>query len=319
MRILILGAGGAYRSEASLARAAGSLGHAVTVLDALGWRRILGRRCGALLRWRAERFRPDYVLCTRHAVAAGEAALRAILAGRESAFWYFDAVAPLPEPVVALARLTTRVFATYGYQVTALRQAGAAVAQFLPQGMDPDLDRPAESSPPAYQCDASFVGTGRYRRRYEVLRAVAGVCRLHIRGPEWSGAPGDLPLAGGKVSAPELPRVVRGAAVSLGIDALEVQRTEREGGTSNRLWRVLGAGGLFLGEHIPGIEAFATHGEHALWYRTTEEAVDLTRSLLRDPGERTRIARAGRAHALAGHTYRHRLERLLAGQGYTST
>jgi spore maturation protein CgeB len=319
MRILILGAGGAHRTEGSLARAAGSLGHTVAVLDALGWRRRVGRWCGGVLRQRAERFRPDYVLCTRHAAAAGESALRAIVAGRDSAFWYFDAVAPLPESVAALGRVTARTFATYGYQVEAFLAAGAPAAHFLPQGMDPALDHPAESCPASYMCDASFVGSGQYPRRHGVLQAVAETCRLQIRGPQWTAAPAGLPVAGGKVSATELPRVIRGAAISLGIDALDAQRMERRGGTSNRLWRVLGAGGVFLGEHVPGLDAFARHGEHAVWYRTAAEAADLTRQLLRDPGERSRIARTGRAHALAQHTYRDRLERLLAGQGYTST
>ena len=43
--------------------------------------------------------------------------IRNILAGRHSAFWYFDALSPLPESAIALARLTERTFASYGYQM----------------------------------------------------------------------------------------------------------------------------------------------------------------------------------------------------------
>jgi spore maturation protein CgeB len=113
--------------------------------------------------------------------------------------------------------------------------------------------------------------------------------------------------------------VVRGAAISLGIDALPEQRREWLGGTSNRLWRVLGTGGLFLGERVGGIEAFARDGEHAVWYRDAEEAMERVTQLLADPDRRGRIAQAGRAHVLAQHTYRHRLSLLLAGRGYSST
>ena len=319
MRILILGASGAHRTEASLARAAAALGHSARVLDALGWRRRLGALAPGFLRWRADRFEPDYVLCTRHAIATGEVTLGRILARCDSAFWYFDAAAPLPGQVVALGRLTGRVFVTYGYQVDAFLKAGVSDVHFLPQGMDPEVDRPAAICPPEYLCDISFVGSGDYPRRHDVLRAVARAGRMQIRGPGWEGAPPDLPVAGGRVRGAELGRVVRGAAISLGVDALPAQRAERLGGTSNRLWRVLGAGGLFLGEHVPGAEAFAADGQHAVWYRTPAEAAALTGRLLTDPGLRDRIAEAGRAHALAKHTYRHRLELLLAGQGYTST
>jgi hypothetical protein len=318
MRILILGAGGAHRTEASLARAAASLGHTVAVLDALGWRRRLRALGPSYLRWRTDRFEPDYLLCTRHAIAAGDA-LQHILARRDSAFWYFDAASPLPRQVALLGRVTARVFVTYGHQVDAFLKAGAPAAHFLPQGMDPELDRPADACPAEYLCDASFVGSGQYPRRYDVLRAIARICRMQIRGPEWGGAPRDLPVVGGKVRGAEFARVVRGAAISLGVDALPEERAEGCGGTSNRLWRVLGAGGLFLGEYVAGVEAFAQDGEHAVWYRAPEEAVDLTGRLLADPAQRSRIAAAGRAHALAKHTYRHRLELLLAGQGYTST
>lgn len=319
MRILILGAGGDHRTEASIARAAASLGHAATVLDALGWRRRLGGLAPSFLRWRAERFAPDYVLCTRHAIAAGAGTIKSIVARRDSGFWYFDAASPLSESVVSLARLTARSFATYGYQVEALRGAGAPIAHFLPQGLDPEIDYPADSAPSTFHCDVSFVGSGQYPRRYPVLQAIAESCRLQIRGPGWDGAPGNLPITGGRMVGHELARAIRGAAISLGVDALPEQRQETQGGTSNRLWRVLGAGGLFLGEHVEGIDRFAVDGEQAVWYHSKEDAVEQVRRLLADPDLRRRIADAGRAYAVANHTYRHRLELLLAGQGYTST
>jgi spore maturation protein CgeB len=242
-----------------------------------------------------------------------------IVAGRDSGFWYFDAALPLSPRVVTLARLTTRVFATYGYQVEAFREAGIQAAFFLPQGADPEYDRPAERFPESYRCDVSFVGSAPYPRRQQTLRAIAAMCRLQIRGPGWDHAAVGLPIAGGRVKGQAFAQVVRGAAISLGIDALPEQRREAQGGTSNRLWRVLGAGGLFLGEWVGGIEAFARNGEHAVWYRDAEDARERITQLLADPDGRRRVAEAGRAHVLAQHTYRHRLSLLLAGRGYSST
>ena len=282
------------------------------------WRRVPGHWSERWVRWQADRFSADVVLCTRHAINLGEAPLRAVLRGRRSVFWYFDAATPLPAPVVRLAHLTQQSFATYGFQVEALRATGVADVKFLPQGFDPGLDGPAETAPERYRCDLSFVGSGQYRRRYELLRSFAAVGVMQIRGPFWEEAPRDLPVAGGAVRGREFAEVVRGAALSLGVHALDDQRQEHHGGTSNRLWKVLGAGGCFLGEYVDNIEDFARHGEHALWYRDPVQGAEIARMALADPAMRSRIGAAGQAHALAHHTYAHRLGLLLAGQGYIS-
>ncbi len=318
MRILILGAGGRYRTEASIARAARSLGHTATVVDALGWRRMLGPWSPRVIRWQVDHFRPDFILCTRRAVSAGGETLRALLPRQPSALWYFDAAAPLPAPVVALGRMVPRVFATYGYQVEAFRQAGAAEALFLPQGLDVHIDRPDTTATPNERCDVSFIGSGQYPRRYPILADLARHVRLQVRGPNWDGVT-EVPIAGGPVRGRQFARIVGGASISLGVDALPEQRLETRGGTSNRIWRVLGAGGLFLGEHVDGVEALARHEEHVLWYKDSAHAIELARHYLADRPGRRRIAAAGRAHALTSHTYAHRVVNILAGEGHPST
>jgi spore maturation protein CgeB len=210
------------------------------------------------------------------------------------------------------------IYATTGFQVAAFHRAGFT-ARFLPQGCDPTVDQPAPRIPKAFRCDLSFLGSGQFERRHEILRHFSGAGRLQIRGPSWDGAPPGLSVAGGTVRGAAVAQVIGGAAVSLGINALPPDDSERDGGTSNRLWRVLGSGGCFLGEYVPGVERFAAHGRHALWYRDIEEGVVLARQYIADPAVRLAVATAGRAHALAHHTYAHRLALLLAGQGYTST
>lgn len=319
MRILIVGAAGSGRTEHSLVRAARSLGHSARLFDVPGWRRRIGRWADRLLHWQADRFGPDLVLCTRHAAGLEAPSLSRLLRHRPSAFWYFDAGSPLHPPVIHLGRSVGTVFTTYGYQCEAFRAAGAARALFLPQGADPQLDAPARDAPAEYRCDLSFVGSGQYPRRHRLLALLARHCRLQVRGPSWGGAPATIPVAGGRVRGAEFPRVVRGAAVCLGINALAEQGRETLGGTSNRLWRVLAAGGVFLGERTGGVEAFATDGVHARWYASEEEAMAHLGILLAEPDTRARLALAGRAHVLASHTYAHRLALLLAGQGYTAT
>ncbi len=64
------------------------------------------------------------------------------------------------------------------------------------------------------------------------------------------------------------------------------------------------------------IESFAKDGVHCAWYRDEAHAAELTRHYLAQPDVRNRIAQLGRAHALAHHTYAHRLVLLLEGRGY---
>jgi spore maturation protein CgeB len=109
--------------------------------------------------------------------------------------------------------------------------------------------------------------------------------------------------------------VIRGAAISLGASSHPLQDQERFS-ASNRMWKILGCGGFYLGRQVEGIESFAADGEHCAWYRDAAHAAELTGHYLARPEARERIARAGRAHALAHHTYAHRLALLLEGKGY---
>jgi spore maturation protein CgeB len=312
MRVAVLGAGGPHKTEASIVRAARALGHDSLLVNVVGWARWAGPLAGRAVRWQVERFAPDYVLLTRHAILAGEPALRGILRGRERAFWYFD-LQPKPA-VIALARIAERLCLTSYSQMDAFRAAGVPEVQFLPQGVDPERDVPAPTAPPDLRCDASFVGSGPYPHRHAVLRAVAAVCRLQIRGPGWERSYG-LPVAGGPVHGRRLAEVIRAAAISLGANAHPEQEQARAS-ASNRMWKVLGCGGFFLGPWVEDMDAFAVDGRECAWYHSPSDAAARARWYLDRPEERDRIAAAGRAHALAHHTYAHRVALLLAKRGY---
>jgi hypothetical protein len=313
MRVAVLGAGGAHRTEASIVRAARALGHECRLIDVVGWARRAGPLAGRAVRYLSDRFAPEFVLLTRHAIRVGEPALRAALRGRERVFWYFD-LHTKPD-VLALARLTGRMAVTGATQVETFRAAGIPLVHLVPQGVDPEWDRPAAAPLPGDVCDVSFVGSGQYPHRHAVLRAVASVGRLQIRGPGWERAPADLPVAGGPVHGPRLAQVIRGAAVSLGAHALPEQDVARAS-ASNRMWKIFGCGGFYLGPWVDDMDCFAAGGRHCAWYRSPGEAAGLARHYLGLPDERDRIAAAGRAHALRHHTYAHRLQLLLAGREY---
>jgi len=319
MRVIVLGPGGAHKTETAIARAVRTLGHPCRQVNVVGWTRYLKGLAYPVVRRLVDSFEPELLIFTRPATRLGAETVRALIRGRRSAFWYFDlAGRPLPD-VVAVARCVDAMFVTTPSQVERYRDAGVPVVLHLPQGMDPATDRPAARAPRRYHCDVSFVGSGHYPFRHELLRAVAATCRMQIRGPGWERVPADLPVRGGPVWTRRFAQVVRGAAISLGAHALPEHARERGGGASNRMWKVLGCEGFYVGAYVDGIEALARDGEHCAWYRDRDQAVALIRHYLADPAARTRIAQAGRAHALAHHTYAHRVRLLLEGRGYTST
>ncbi len=66
----------------------------------------------------------------------------------------------------------------------------------------------------------------------------------------------------------------------------------------------------------PGIEQFAREGEHCRWFRSIDQCVAQIGELIANPGERTAMAKRAREHALAHHTYDHRMRMLLGGEEY---
>jgi hypothetical protein len=310
----VVGAGGRHKNERAIARAAAGLGHAVRLVDVVSWTRNLGALALPWLERRIAGFEPDTVVLTRHGIRLGEERLRRVLRGRRSAFWYFDLRNPPLPDVVRLGRLVDTMYTTCVPEVETYRAAGVGRVWYLPQGMDPEVDRPAPDVPERYRCEVAFIGNGRHPHRLPVLRAVAAAARLRVRGPGWDPSVG-LPVAGGPIYGVEYARAVGGAAISLGANAV-AEMARLTGSASNRMWKVLGCGGFFLGEWVEGMDAFAREGMHCAWYRTPEEAVDQVRRYLADPAGRARIAEAGRRHALAHHTYAHRVALLLEERGY---
>jgi hypothetical protein len=315
-RVLILGRRGSHRTEAAIARGVRELGHTVRLVDVSRAYRWLGAGAARLLRWRVDRFAPDTVVLTRYAAALDQATLEAVVRGRRSALWFFDLVGKPHERIVRLGQAADQMFVTCPSQIDLYRSAGVDWVGYMPQAVDPALDRPARWGRRRYRCEVSFVGSGQYAFRHQLLRAVAAKHKLQIRGPGWEDVGSDLPVAGGPVRGRQFARVVRGAAISLGAHAFPMQRAEHAC-ASNRMWKILGCGGFYLGPWVEGIDSLARGGEHCVWYDPAEEAADLIGYYLQRPELRSAIALAGRRHALQSHTYAHRLALLLEGRGYS--
>jgi spore maturation protein CgeB len=292
-----------------------SLGHTCLLVNTVTWTQNLGRLAVPLLHRRVESFEPEALILGRHATLLGEERLKQLTRGRYSAFWYFDLRVPPIDDVLMLGRLVDAMYTTYLPQVETYRSFGIPNVMHLPQGMDPKLDHPAAWIPSRYHCEVTFVGTGTSVQRHALLRAMARSYQLQIRGPGWRNGPTDLPVVGGPTYGKEFARAVGGAAITLGASS-HPEQPSQVASASNRMWKVMGCGGFYLGERVEGIEAFGRAGVHCAWYRGIEEAIAQVRHYLDRPEERTRIAAAGRHHALEHHTYAHRVKLLLEGRGY---
>lgn len=255
------------------------------------------------------------VVLTRYAADLDDQTLSAVTTGRSVALWFFDLVERPHDRILRLARAAGVMYVTCPSQIALYRQAGIPDVRYLPQAMDPEMDRPAAWAPRRFRCEVSFVGSGGSAYRAALLREVACSCELQIRGPGWDRQSSDLPVAGGTVRGRRLAQVVRGAAISLGAHAEPGHRVE-PACASNRMWKVLGRGGFYLGPRVPGIEHFARDREHCVWYDSPAEAVLLVRKYLAAPEARRSIAEAGRRHALEKHTYAHRMRLLLEARAY---
>ncbi|MBA2292602.1 MAG: glycosyltransferase [Gemmatimonadales bacterium] len=303
-RIAIVGANASHRSEAQIASAARRMGATAKVFDVLGDTRRFGSLAAPILARRIAAFDPDFILCTRHAIRLGARRLRTLVRGRRSAFWFFDAVEH--RGTVELGQICDVMYTTYANQRELWESRGVPEVRFLPQALDPDTERPASKLRPADICEASFVGSGPYPHRWTLLEAVAGACDLQVRGPGWNIAPPAIPVRGGRVVGARFAEVVGAAAVSLGAHAVPAQEAELAS-ASDRMWKVMGCGGAYVGPWVPGIEMYAQDREHCRWFRSPDECVAIVLDLLGHPDQRRAMAARGHAHAMKEHTYDARL------------
>ena len=216
--------------------------------------------------------------------------------------------------MLTLGRMVDAMYVTYLPTVETYRSLGIPNVMHLPQGTDPELDTPATAIPQSYRCEVAFIG-GNSPHRNSLLRAMSQVYDLQIRGPGWRKAPPGLPIAGGPVYGKAYAQAVGGAAISLGAHSLP-EMAFQTASASNRMWKVMGCAGFYLGEWVEGIDVLAADGVHCAWYRNLDEGIELIRHYLDRPDDRRRIALAGRRHALDRHTYAHRVRLLLEGKGY---
>ena len=198
-----------------------------------------------------------------------------------------------------------------------LTARGARRITFLPSACDPALFHPESAEVARHSGLASticFICTFTPARGV-MLAEMGGLDNTAIWGPGWQPT---LKQLRGKLA----PNIFRGeglppAQVSLAYQAASIVinthgSQTRLSGLNTRAFEVPASGAFQLMDYVPEMEPLLQPGHDVAVYRTPQEAGAVARDYLADPEARQRIARQGHERVMAEHTYKHRLQTLLA-------
>ena len=200
---------------------------------------------------------------------------------------------------------------------TAVRDAGAGRAIYLPVGCDPDIHRPVDLTPEErirYGSEISFLGAGYNNRRH--MFAHLANRDFKIWGTEW---PDCMPFSkmvqeqGRRLDPEEYNKIFNASTVNLNLhSSMERDGVEPFGDFINPRTFELAAAGAFqlVDERTLLAEQFHIGPEMAVFHDGHEmhERID---HYIAHPEERAAIIRASRARALGEHTYQHRLKAMM--------
>ena len=198
-----------------------------------------------------------------------------------------------------------------------LEKLGCKQVRFLPFGYDEDLffTPNAEASTQASLpiADVMFAG-GADEDRVPYMQAfIEHGFNLALYGGYWHSQPATRAIAKGQANIETLRLAIASAKVALCL----VRRANRDG-SCMRTFEVPAVGACMLTEDTPEHrEIFGKEGEAVLYFDSLDAMLEKTRTLCDDEVLRTGLAQ--RAHLLittGGHTYRHRLAAMLAGEGW---
>jgi spore maturation protein CgeB len=188
--------------------------------------------------------------------------------------------------------------------------------QWLPCGADPHTHGPItdDEAEPDLAGTIVYVGsscvdhpTGALRRA--LLESLEGL-PLAVFGDEgWRAAGPFIGSAyrGGPVPSERANRIYASGAIALNFHHPQFRR-----GTSLRTFALCCSGAFQIADWRDGLDCWLRSGVELETFRTPEELRILSEKYLSDAAGRSRIARAGRERVLAEHTYRHRMEKMLA-------
>lgn len=262
------------------------------------WRRPLGARLAALLR----RAPADVVLVFKGTkLAPAEVRDLRTRGGGRWVNWFPDD--PHHIEMSLSVGPAYDVFFTHDSASLDRHRHGGARAYYLAFGCDPSYHRPLDGGV-RWRAPLAFVGS-RDPARERVVGAVRDL-GVSVRGPGWPNGP---------VYGDEFVGVLSGARVGLNIhqhfgDAGDPARYGT--GANMRVFELAAIGTPQLSDAKGDIARHLAPEREIVLYRSVAELRERARALLADEGLRRSLGAAARARALREHTWKHRLEELLA-------
>ncbi len=264
---------------------------------------MLGRSLPRRLESALRRHRPDLVLVLKGAALEPEAVghLRRQASSRW-ANWFPDD--PHRHDLSGRLALVYDRFFTHDSASAAVHAVAGARAGYLPFGVDPVRFAPRTPGG-RWRAPMTFVGT-RDPVRAAALEALAPLGAT-AWGPGWRrpavyGARYLDALAGGDVG------------LNMHQNFAEPPPARGYGtGANLRVFELAALGRAQLCDAKADIAALLSPGREIVLYRSLAELRGLARELLADPARRASLGEAARRRVVAGHTWAHRLEELLAG------
>lgn len=292
-----------------------TLGRAVAALAALlpAWSLDLRLRNRRLLRHCAV-LRPDVVILLGGNTVVYPATLAAMrAAGATLVYTCGTSPVVFSHPLErAAAPLYDLVVANDRWHGVQWRELGARRVETLPMSaVDPDFHHPYELTAAergAYRCDVAFIGTLVPARLYGERIAALEALRDN-----------DLKIWSVHEVPPSLRRhsygPLLGEAMLRALCAARIVVNPhgdfmRYGGNL-RLFEACGVGAFQIADDRPGVRDWFEPGTHLAVYRDPPHLRELVGHFLARDDERERIARAGRAHVVAHHTYARRMDTLV--------
>lgn len=205
--------------------------------------------------------------------------------------------------------------------IEALKRAGAAQVHYLPMAADPTVHHPQTLTADErreYGADVSFVGAGYANRRSLLPQWLSKEWSFKLWGNEWDGATNlssVLQRDGARIDTDTCVKVFNATAINLNLHSSSGSGLDAHPDFVNPRTFELAACGAFqlVDERTLFPELFSS--DEMVCFRNPDDVPSLIRTWLKDSAGRLAYAEAAQRRVLREHTYRHRMQDLLAAVG----
>jgi spore maturation protein CgeB len=205
------------------------------------------------------------------------------------------------------------IFSTRTSNITDIKHRGGSRVAYVPFGYEPAIhhhDPPSSSAEKVqFAADIAFAGGADQDRIPIFTSLIHHGFNVALYGGYWSQYRETKAVARGHADARTVRKVIGGAKVALCL----VRRANRDG-SSMRTFELAAMGACMLAEYSDEHrQILGDDGDAVVYFRSTDQMISRLRWLLRHDDERRRLSHAVRERIASGrHTYRHRLETMLA-------